>query len=183
MTRQLVLIVIVIANMFLSGCSSTTEHKKTGFLSNYEQLTPSTEFEDAKIYKAPGFDGPALASVQSIHIEPFEVWLKRDNLTPLGSEQIRLLVGYFHRSLESALSPYYEIVDTPDENSITIRGAFSSIKVTEPELEPTDFIPFRVVLNAGNAAYLEATNQQDVVTQVGIEVEFLKDSPVIRYLL
>jgi hypothetical protein len=31
----------------------------------------------------------------------------------------------------------------------------------------------RLVLNAGNAAYLNVTNQKDVITEVSIEVEFL----------
>ena len=64
---------------------------------------------------------------------------------------------------------------------LSIRGAFSAIKITQPELSPTEFIPFRVVLNAGNAAYLSVTKQRDLITQVGIEVEFKlgKDSPPV----
>lgn len=164
---------LTLVSLALTGCGATPEHSETGFLSNYEQLQPSKEFNDANVYIASGFGGEELANVQSIHILPFEVWLKADDLLPLGSEQLKNIVSYFKASLGQALSPEYQIVDEARQDTLTIRGAFTSIEVTEPELLPTDFIPFRVVLNAGNAAYLEATDQQDLVTQVGIEVEFL----------
>ena len=39
---------------------------------------------------------------------------------------------------------------------------------------PTDFIPFRMVINAGNFAYLQITDKSDVTTKVSVEIEFLK---------
>ena len=39
---------------------------------------------------------------------------------------------------------------------------------------PTDFVPFRMVINAGNLAYLQIVDKSDVTTKVSVEIEFLK---------
>ena len=166
----------------IQGCGSTATHRETGFLTNYQQLEPSEEFENARVYLAPDFNKEKLAKVDKIFIHPFELWLTEQHLAFLGSQQVAELTGYFHTELVNALSPDYQLVEEMGPNTLGIRGAFTEIKISEPELSPTDFIPFRVVLNAGNLAYLEATGQQDLVTQVGIEVEFTHEQPDKRVL-
>lgn len=170
--RFLVIYVALLAVTILSGCTSTPEHLETGFLSNYDELKTSEEFEDARVYLAPNFSRGTVGNIEKIQVVPFEVWLQANDAAVVSSEQLTKLVLYFHSALNAALSNNYQMVDTPGPDTLTIRGAFSAIKIAQPELSPTDFIPFRMVLNAGNAAYLSATEQQDLVTQVGIEVEF-----------
>jgi hypothetical protein len=154
------------------GCTSTPQHKHTGFLASYDNLRPSNEFADVHMYTAPGFDKSQLLKINKIHVEDFELWLQSEQLQLLGSAQINDVVVYFAERLRSSLSDYYQIVETADAETLTIRGAFSDIQVSTPDLSPTDFIPFRVVLNAGNAAYLHATDQQELISRVGIEAEF-----------
>lgn len=166
------MLLAVLLSIVLSGCSSTAKQTQTGFLSNYSQLQTSEEFDDAKVYLASGFNRQTLGAVEKIHIVPFEVWLPASDAAMVSSDQLTKLILYFHTSLTAALSNHYQMVEQASPDALTIRGAFSAIEITQPELSPTDFIPFRVVLNAGNAAYLSATGQQDLVTQVGIEVEF-----------
>ena len=173
---------VLLTFFVIQGCGSTAKHRETGFLSNYDQLEPSKEFKDARVYLAPAFSKETLAKVDKIFIHPFELWLTQEHLSFLGTKQLAELTGYFHAELANALSPDYQLVDEMGVNTLGIRGAFTEIKISEPELSPTDFIPFRVVLNAGNLAYLEATDQQDLVTQVGIEVEFTHEQPDKRVL-
>ena len=77
------------------------------------------------------------------------------------------------RRIRKNVSDHLREIQEADENTLTIRGAFSGIKFSDPELSVTDFVPFRIVLNAGNAAYLMATEQKDVFTEISIETEFL----------
>ncbi len=160
----------------LAACSST-QHTETGFLSNYEQLQTSQQFSDTRVYIAEGFDGQALAKFNKVYIAPFEVWLDKDRTAAVGSSNLQNALSYLNQRLHNAISPYYDIVTQPAPDVLTIRGAITRVEITEPELSPTDFIPFRVVLNAGNAAYLAATSQQDLITQVGIEMEFSTSNP------
>jgi len=98
--------------------------------------------------------------------------LQPDQLQLIGSEQLNEVINYFAKRLLQSLSEFYQLEEVADAETLTIRGAFSHIQVATPDLSPTDFIPFRVVLNAGNIAYLKATDQQELISRVGIEAEF-----------
>ena len=104
------------------------------------------------------------------------MWIKvseNNNTVMLNTQRLQELNIYFHQKLKNALKADYRLVDVVNPNTLTIKGAFSNIKLSEPELSVTDFIPIRIVLNAGDAAYLNMTNQKNVITEVSIEVEFL----------
>lgn len=161
----------------MQGCASTDEHTQSGFLSNYERLQPDNRYDNTRIYVDSSFDREDMAKVTKVYIHPFELWLTQESLPFLGSQQVAELTGYFHTKLSEALAPNYTLVDRMGWNTLGIRGAFTHIELSSPEMSPTDLLPFRVVMNAGNLAYLEATGQQDVVTQVGIEVAFTHNRP------
>lgn len=163
---------ILILGFFTQGCTSTPKHINSGFLDSYDKLQQSEEFTNVLVYTAPGFDKNKLLNIKKIYVEDFELWLQQDQLHVLGSEQLAGIVVYFSDKLRKSLSQYYQIAETPDAETLTIRGAFSNIQVSSPDLSATDFIPFRIVMNAGNAAYLQSTDQQDLLSRVGIEAEF-----------
>jgi len=159
--------------LFLAGCSNTIPQVKSGFLGDYSQLQPSTQYDNTSIYQAPGFDLSSLAAVTEIKLEPFEVWIKQSQITSINREQLLELHSYFHRELAQALAPDYQMVTQASENTLTIRGAFSGVKLTKPGWSVLDVTPFRIVINSGNAAYLMATAQRDLLSEVSIEAEFL----------
>ncbi|MFT5677235.1 MAG: hypothetical protein ACI808_003187 [Paraglaciecola sp.] len=163
----------LIAFLFIQGCASQLDNTKSGFLGDYSRLQDSKEYDNSKLYIASGFDNKRLKNIRSIKLEPFEVWLKPNLKSPLNVNQLTDLVTYFHKNLSEKLVENYQLVQKADENTLTIRGAFSGIKLADPELSVTDLVPFRIVLNAGNAAYLLATEQKDILTEVSIETEFL----------
>jgi hypothetical protein len=170
--RTLGIISILILGFLAQGCTSTPKHINSGFLDIYDKLEPLEDYPNVLTYKAPGFDRQQLRNTKKIHVEDFELWLQPGHLQVLGSEQLADVVKYFGEQLRKSLSEYYQIVETPDAETLTIRGAFSNIQVSTPELSAADFIPFRIVMNAGNAAYLQSTDQQDLLSRVGIEAEF-----------
>lgn len=161
--------------VLLSGCTSTNVFKETGFLKNYEGFVESEQFDHTKVYRAKGIDKSALTQVKEIYVQPFEMWITPRPDAHFNYQQLVEISAYFHQSMLTRLRENnYEIVDKITSDTLTIRGAFSGIRLEAPELEVTDFIPFRVVLNAGNAAYLQVTDSKDVITKVSIELEFLK---------
>lgn len=173
MPNQIRCCVLIFSVWFMvAGCSSTLPHTETGFLSDYDRLTPSTEFDNAMVYSAPDFNAETLASLTTVYIQPFEIWLAPAHLSVLGNDNVIGALAYFDAGLRAAVTPHYRLVDTPQPDSLIIRGAVTQVEVSQPEFSATDLIPFRVVMNAGNAAYLTATEQQDLITQIGLEIEF-----------
>ncbi|OUS32466.1 hypothetical protein A9R01_11005 ['Osedax' symbiont bacterium Rs2_46_30_T18] len=171
----------LITLVILSGCAATTSQKQTGFLGNYDQFIDSKEYDYTKIYKAENFNRDSVAQLTDIKLEPFELWINTRSSDNFNPQQLAELASYFHGKMSSQLKANnYNLVDRASANSLTIRGAFSNIQFVAPELSATDFIPFRIVLNAGNAAYLNITDKKDVITTVSIEVEFLQGQPQQR---
>jgi hypothetical protein len=163
----------LITFLFMQGCASQLDNTQSGFLGDYSRLQESKEYDNSKLYIASGFDNKRLANIQKIKLEPFEIWLEPNLKATFNANQLAEIVHYFHRTMSEKLATNYQLVQKVDDNTLTIRGAFSGIKFFDPELSVTDFVPFRIVLNAGNAAYLMATEQKDIFTEISIETEFL----------
>jgi len=166
--------IVATAVMLLSACQSTTKQASSGFLQNYQGFADSSEYDNTKVFKAKGFSADSLKAVNSFKIEPFEIWLTGEKVAQFNPSQLRALSSYFHKKLETTfLNNGLKVVQQAQDDSIIIRGAFTNVKLNDPELSATDFIPFRIVLNAGNAAYLEMTDKKDVVTEVSVEMEMV----------
>ncbi|MCJ8297957.1 MAG: DUF3313 domain-containing protein [Pseudomonadales bacterium] len=171
----------LMALIVLSGCAATTNQKQTGFLGNYDQFVDSKKYDFTKVYKAENFNRDTIAHLTDIKLEPFELWIDTQSSDNFNPQQLAELASYFHSKMRSQLQAnHYNVVDRVSADSLTIRGAFSDIQFADPELSATDFIPFRIVLNAGNAAYLNITDKKDVITTVSIEAEFLQGLPQQR---
>jgi hypothetical protein len=166
---------------FISGCASNTTQDTVGFLGNYDNFVDSKKYKFTKVYSVDNIETKEIASVSDIHLTPFELWLTDKGKANFNPTQLARLSHYFHLKLSHELQKKgYVIVDTASPHALTVRGAFSNITLSQPELSATDFIPFRIVLNAGNAAYLKISDQKDVITSISIEVEFLQGKPQKR---
>lgn len=165
-------IALTLVTLLMLGCATTTKTTHSGYLDNYQALKPLANYPGTSAYKAQGFNDDYLKQVQKVHIQPFEVWLDEANLKGINLEQMAELTRYFQQELKQQLSPHYQIVERIDAETLVIQGAFTKAKTQAPEVNAADILPFRIVMNAGNIAYLTATGQKDVVTEVGIEVKF-----------
>lgn len=172
-TNRTQILLLIVSSLVIQGCSSQLKQTQSGFLQDYSQLKLVKEYQDTMVYEAEFFDKNALANVKSLKLVPFEIWVKQTDAVGINTEQLKKMHQYFHRQLKEKLQVNYRIVNRVEENTLTIRGAFSGVKIEESSLSATDFIPIRIVLNAGNSAYLTATNQKDVISEVSIEAEFL----------
>jgi hypothetical protein len=158
-----------------SGCANITNQQESGFLKSYEGFVDMSDPDYTKVYRDKDFTIEQLATMKRIHLAPFELWMKTGPDERLTQKELIEISSYFNEKLRAKLTKQgYEIVDRIGPRTITIRGAFSSVKFEDPELSPTDLIPFRIVLNTGNYAYLQIADKRDVTTKVSLEIEFLK---------
>jgi hypothetical protein len=174
--NKLLSIAVFVFSVLLSGCASNLNQVQSGFLGDYSKLKASKNYDNTKTFQAKGFDQNTLAAIKEIKLVPFEIWLKpssKDDAVLFNTQRLQELSRYFHDKLKQALQDNYQLVEVASLDTLIIQGAFSNIKLSAPELSVTDLIPVRLVLNAGNAAYLQVTNQKDVITEVSIEVEFI----------
>ena len=165
----------LLASMVLSGCMNITDQQMSGFLKNYEGFEDVYDPDYTKVYRSENFSIDMLADMRRVKLVPFEMWVTPGAEAKFSSEDISELSQYFHQQMHDRLvANNYQVVDHAGPRTITIQGAFSGVKFDDPELMPTDFIPFRMVINAGNFAYLQITDKSDVTTKVSVEIEFLK---------
>jgi hypothetical protein len=172
-TQPILIGLMFVISLSLIGCTAAPKQIQSGFLKDYSMLKKSTEFKNTSVYHSADFDLKTLKNIEEIYLVPFEIWLNQDNLIGIDDQQLRDLHHYFHKNLKQALQQKYRIVDKASVNSLTIRGAFTGINLTNPELTVSDFLPIKLVFNAGNTAYLSSTDQKDIISSVSIEVEFL----------
>ena len=171
--NSIIVLSLLFSVLFVSGCSNSLKQTQSGYLGDYTQLKPSAEYDDTLIYQAEGFDGKTLKQVSKIQLVPFEVWLTQKQSKSLNTEQVRLLVMSFHQKLLKKIPKQFKIVNSADSDTLVIKGAFTGVTLNDPEVSVGDFVPIKLVFNAGNTAYLNATGQKNVITEVSIEVEFL----------
>ena len=166
---------ILLVCLSLSGCMNITDQQQSGFLKNYEGFVDVYDPDYTKVYRSKNFTIDMLADMQRVKFVPFEMWVTPSADAKFSPEDLHELSQYFQQQMCARLSANgYEVVDTIGPRTMIIQGAFSGVKFEEPALMPTDFVPFRMVMNAGNLAYLQIVDKSDVTTKVSVEIEFLK---------
>ena len=166
---------ILLVSLSLSGCMNITDQQQSGFLKNYEGFEDVYDPDYTKVYRSENFTTDMLADMHRVKLVPFEMWVTPSIEAKFSPTELIELSQYFHRQMRSRLSANnYEIVDFMGPKTLIIQGAFSGVKFEDPTLMPTDFVPFRMVMNAGNLAYLQIVDKSDVTTKVSVEIEFLK---------
>ncbi len=170
-----ILSTLLVSALVLGGCMNITDQQQSGFLKNYEGFEDVYDPDYTKVYRSENFTIDMIADMQRIRLVPFEMWVTPGPEANFTSEELEELSQYFHKQMGDRLvANNYKLVKLAGPRTITIQGAFSGVKFDDPELMPQDFIPFRMVLNAGNFAYLQITDKSDVTTKVSVEIEFLK---------
>jgi hypothetical protein len=168
-----IIFTLLVSTLVLGGCMNITDQQQSGFLKNYEGFEDVYDPDYTKVYRSDNFTIDMIADMERIKLVPFEMWVSEDS--KFTEEELAELSEYFHTQMSDRLiANNYKIVKLAGPRTITIQGAFSGVKFEDPELMPQDFIPFRMVINAGNFAYLQIADKSDVTTKVSVEIEFLK---------
>ena len=111
-----------------SGCVQMYP-TKSGFLSDYSQLTPVDKKDRVRIKPT---DTAALATIDAFYIEPVQ-WLADDLGQPASSEKRMLeMRDAFQASLAQELGKIRPIVDTIGPQTAVVRAAVTGVQESKP---------------------------------------------------
>ncbi|KKE82668.1 hypothetical protein N481_24105 [Pseudoalteromonas luteoviolacea S4047-1] len=162
----------------VSACASSSNNTRSGFLPNYDVLLPSDDYEDTNLFVDSTFNREALSKIKVLYIPQFEVWINasESEFLNINPRHVAKLSHYMQSQMQDKLSPYYQVVTTKpasaDDTVLTIEGAFTDVQFEPISLQVRDFVPIRLVYNAGKTAYLAATEQTEALTHVSLESAF-----------
>jgi len=170
------LLPIILIFLLVSGCTNRLAQPefKSGFLKDYRLFKKNPNTENSWIRTKPGFRLTKLKQYKKIALNPIEIWLdstKKANIKdPVKQAK---LTAYFEQQIKNKVGDRFEFVEPGTKDSLLIRMALTNIEELEPKLSPLDVLPFRIVMMAGEQAYLLATAQKAVIGAASLEVEFV----------
>ena len=171
-----VLISIVLTSLILSGCANGLKQPefKSGFLKDYRFFRENPNTDNSWVRTKPGFRLTKLQQYEKIALNPIEIWLNPNEAANIVNHKKQAkLTAYFEKKIKERVGDRFEFVEPGTEDSLLIKIALTNIQELEPTLSPLDILPFRIVMMAGEQAYLLATAQKAVIGAASLEVEFV----------
>ena len=121
---------LILCGALLSGCQSKTAH--SGFLGDYSELRPSSEYKGTSEYKNPDL---ALADYDKFMIDPILVhFAPNAKGTAMDPAKVKKVTDYAGEQLREALSKRYQVVSAPGPGVLRLRIALTDIKKTIPAM-------------------------------------------------
>lgn len=158
------------------GCSNRLQvpDSKSGFLEDYHLFKPNPYNENSWVRTSRGFKLNDLSNYQAIAVAPIEVWLKSNTPYQIKDEnKQQRLTAYFEQQIKAKVGDKFQIVPPGTKKSLLVKIAITNIEERAPEMEALDILPFRIVMNAGESAYLLATDQKAIIGNASIEAELV----------
>jgi len=171
-----VLIALVLTSLIISGCANRLKQPefKSGFLKDYRFFRATPNTDNSWIRTKPDFKLTKLQQYNKIALNPIEIWLNPNEAANIIDQKKQAkLTAYFEEKIKDKVAERFEFVEPGTKNSLLIRIAFTNIQELEPELSPLDALPFRIIMKAGEQAYLLATAQKAVIGAASLEVELV----------
>jgi len=166
----------LLALLVITGCSNRLQKPeyKSDFLKDYRLFRPHPEVENTWIRLRPAFRKHPLSQYKKIALNPVEIWLNPNaSANIVDKAKHKQLTDYFEQQIKKQAGEHIEIVKPGSPDSLLIRIAFTNINEIEPDMNPLDFIPLRMVMAVGKEAYLLASAQKAVIGAATLEVEFI----------
>lgn len=161
--------------LLLLGCASTQVPKsKSEFLKSYDNFKPHPQKKNTWFSTTKHFDYQKFKAYDKIAFAPITLWLSKDKPHQIKDiKKQEAIVRYFENTLKERLNNSKRVVKSGTQDSLLIKLAITYIGERSPKLEALDILPFRIVMNGGEMAYLAATDQKIAIGEAAIEVEFV----------
>ena len=118
--------------LWISGCGTTPETARTGFLKDYSKLTPHPEEEGRFRYINPKMN---VGDYSKFIVDPVVLQLSKEGKEEeIDQEDLNEQVTFFHEKLLEELGKDYQIVNKPGKGVARIRIAITHIDKTNPAL-------------------------------------------------
>ena len=147
--------------------------KPSGFLGSYDDFKVINPQTNAKVWiKKPHQDLSILKGYKAIVFSPIEVWMDPESgYQGVDPNELKLITDYFLEKLQDGLGKNYEIVEEDGPNVLNIRIAITGVQKTRPTREVYDFIPVKLVWDAGSAVYRKVAGKHLDAYQASVEME------------
>ncbi len=118
--------------LWISGCGTTPETARTGFLKDYSKLTPHPEEEGRFRYINPKMN---VGNYSKFIVDPVVLQLSKEGKeAEIDQEDLNEQVTFFHGKILEELGKDYQIVNKPGKGVARIRVAITHIDKTNPAL-------------------------------------------------
>ena len=118
--------------LWISGCGTTPETARTGFLKDYSKLTPHPEEEGRFRYINPKMN---VGDYSKFIVDPVVLQLSKEGKDEeIDQEDLNEQVTFFHGKILEELGKDYQIVNKPGKGVARIRVAITHIDKTNPAL-------------------------------------------------
>ena len=147
----------------------------SGFLDNYDDFKIINPETNAEVWiKPPHQDLSLLKDYEAIVFSPIEIWMhSASDYQGIDPNELKLITDYFLEQLKENLGKNFEIVQNSGPNVMNLRIAITGVRKAKPHKEVYDFIPVKLVWDAGNAVYRKATGKHLDVYEATVEMEIL----------
>lgn len=161
----------LVAVLLLAGCSASgmKSVERTGFLTNYEQLTPGGDDRAALVYLKPGVDYKAYNKLMFQRM----VVLLSDSAEnrAIDPALMKELTDYYQDALFNAVRDGYQIVDQPGPGVLRVRVAITEMKPSNPTTNTlSTIVPVGMIVAGATKA---ASGDNLGTGEAGTEIELL----------
>ena len=135
----------------LSACTPIKQARQveaSGFLGDYSALRAGKDGEALKIYLNPKYQ-QSCKTYNKVLIEPVSIWVgKKADTASIPAEDRQMLVNHLHGSLVSELGKHYQIVNTPQPGTLSIKTAITEAEGSWVALDTvSSFVPQLLVMS------------------------------------
>jgi len=118
--------------LWISGCGTTPETARTGFLKDYSKLKPHPEVEGRFRYLNPKMN---VGNYSKFIVDPVVLQLSKEGKeAEIDQEDLNEQVTFFHGKILEELGKDYQVVNKPGKGVARIRVAITHIDKTNPAL-------------------------------------------------
>ena len=153
MKRGIYGLAVMLTAYLLVGCAASgmKDVEKTGFLGNYDQLSPGSNDQAALVYFKPGTD---FKPYNKLMFERIVVRLADSATTrEIDPAMLKELTDYYQNALFSAVKGGYEIVDQPGPGVLRVRVAITELKPSNPTANTlSTIVPVGIVVSGATKA-------------------------------
>ncbi|HTO47037.1 MAG TPA: DUF3313 domain-containing protein, partial [Burkholderiales bacterium] len=151
--------------------TDTARMTRSGFLSDYARLRPTSWGDGVECWRAAGVDAK---KYDKALITRIVVTLKPGQQRSIDPSDLKALTDYFYASLVNALKPQTEVVERAGPGVLVIRIALTDLVPTQVEdsLAGT-FVPYAFVAEAGSGvATGRPAGSTPYLGETGMEMQF-----------
>ena len=131
--KQLATVLIV---PLLTACAATKQGavpEDTGFLRAPDLLKPGKPGQAEQVYFKPGVDW---SSYNKVLLHPVTVWRgKESQMTGVTAAQAQHMADYFYQLIHTALAKDFQMVTSPEPNTLRIKVAIIKLKESDIAME------------------------------------------------